>query len=134
MKHWMYVIIACLTILCGISCYTDAPALTGTFTCKVLDGKPLVPGSTITMIVSENKVHGNGGCNDYFASFKQRGTTISVGIITSSTMECPKPAAVLQQEASFIQLLSQAQEIGKKGNTVELMRDAKVLMTFTPMH
>jgi len=65
-------------------------------------------GTTVTLEFSkEGSITGSAGCNHYFASYKMKGTKITIGQAGSTMMYCGGEG-VMEQESAYLALLTQA--------------------------
>ena len=84
----------------------------------------VISGTTITAIyAADGSVSGSAGCNRYFASYNVTGTSLSIGPAGSTKMYCGTPG-VMQQESSYLTLLSQVTTFTIEGDRLSLA-DAK---------
>lgn len=56
----------------------------------------------------DHRVTGSAGCNRYFASYKQTGESITIGVPGATRRACAEPAGVMEQEAAFLAALASA--------------------------
>ncbi len=75
-------------------------------------GTQLLPNTKITAQFKDGKLSGNGGCNQYNASYKQPQDDgfgrIMIGKIASTRMFCGD--GISEQESSYFQALEQVRE------------------------
>jgi len=84
----------------------------------------VLAGTSITAVFGpEGSVSGSAGCNRYFASYTMTETSLSIGTAGSTKMACGTPG-VMQQESTYLSLLSQAKTYTIKGDKLTLA-DAK---------
>jgi heat shock protein HslJ len=84
----------------------------------------LLEGSAISAAFDdENRVSGNSGCNDYFATWLASDGAIHIGAIGSTRRLCDEPAGIMEQEAEYQAALQSARTYTIVGNNME-MRDA----------
>ena len=85
-------------------------ALVGTvWNLSTLNGKPLVPTTSITAEFSEDgKVGGSAGCNNYSAAYEVDGNKINfkMSLTAMTLMACPDP--VMKQETAYLAALEAA--------------------------
>lgn len=79
----------------------------------------------------DGKISGSAGCNHYFASSAQKGSSITIGSAGSTMMYCGEPG-VMDQEQAYLSLLSQVNTLILVGDTLTFS-DAKgtQILTFT---
>ena len=84
----------------------------------------VIAGTTITTIFGDDgRVAGSAGCNRYFAQYTVTGRSLSIGPAGSTKMFCGTPG-VMQQESTYLALLSQATTITVDGDRLTVS-DAK---------
>jgi heat shock protein HslJ len=84
----------------------------------------VLAGTTITAVFgADGSVSGSAGCNRYFASYNVTGTSLSISSVGSTKMACGAPG-VMQQEGTYLTLISQAKTVTIKGDRLGLA-DAK---------
>ncbi len=92
-----------------------------------IDGEPILPGSKTTLIFEVDRIHGKGGCNDYFASYSLgEDGDIEFGLAGSTMMFCPDPEGVMDQEFSFLQTLAEVSSVSMEGGLLILKDEAGV--------
>lgn len=90
-----------------------------------------VKGKTPTLILENNKISGNAGCNNYFGNLVLDTTAgnFSVSNIGSTKMMCDN----METEANFLSMLREANKYVVNGNTLELYKNNLLLMKFTKL-
>jgi heat shock protein HslJ len=84
----------------------------------------VLAGTTITAVFTKDgSITGSAGCNRYFASYNVTGTSLQVSQAGSTKMACGAPG-VMQQESSYLTLISQAKAFTINGDRLTLA-DAK---------
>jgi heat shock protein HslJ len=89
-------------------------------------------GATVTLdFGEEGRITGSAGCNHYFASYKMKGTAITIGQGGSTLMYCAA-AGVMEQESAYLTLLNQAALLTVKNDRL-FLTDAKgkTILSFT---
>jgi heat shock protein HslJ len=90
----------------------------------------VIAGTTINAVFGEDgQVSGSAGCNRYFAKYNVTGTLLSIGPAGSTKMACGTPG-VMQQENTFLTLISQTKTFTIKGDRLTLA-DVKGTPTLT---
>jgi heat shock protein HslJ len=84
---------------------------TAVWTLSMINNKPLLPGTAITMQFKEGELAGFAGCNTYngiyTAELNDDGTyTITVGTLTTSRLACPQD--IMEQEQEYLTSIQQA--------------------------
>jgi heat shock protein HslJ len=80
----------------------------------------VLAGTTITAVFNKDgRITGSAGCNQYFASYNVTGTSLMVSQAGSTKMACGAPG-VMQQESSYLTLISQAKTFAIKGDRLTL--------------
>jgi heat shock protein HslJ len=90
-----------------------------------------IPGTVITAVFEDGRVRGSTGCNSYSGTYKVRGNNITVSEIIATEMACPEPEGVMQQETTFIQLLSEAESFQLTDGQLQTFAGHEAL-TFVP--
>lgn len=65
----------------------------------------------------EGKITGNGGCNQFFGSYKITGDTIKIGPLVSTRKGCP---GLLEAETAFFATLESAKSFAQDGDSLVL--------------
>ena len=65
---------------------------------------------------SSGALSGSGGCNQYSATYTVTGTSISITQPITTLMACPEP--IMQQESSYLSLLTKASRYNSLGDTL----------------
>jgi len=74
--------------------------------------KTPLPGSELTARFStDGQLSGSGGCNNYNGGFMAFDQTLRISNLTSSQTLCTEPAGVMEQEGTFLSLMSQASKM-----------------------
>lgn len=86
------------------------------------NGGPVLEGVQTTLVIeSSDRLVGNGGCNNYFASMMVEGDTLSVGTIGSTFMACEPE--IMEQESQFLAALQNATRFALRGDTLRVYSD-----------
>lgn len=87
-------------------------------------------GTTITAQFSaDGQMSGNGGCNDYSASFTAANGSLVIGPVASTQKACDP--AVMQQEQQYFAALAQVHSFDISGGSTLTLRDAGGAMQAT---
>jgi heat shock protein HslJ len=84
--------------------------------------RPLVEGSTITLMLAAGQAGGSGGCNSYGGTYQVDGTSISFGDITSTLLACAD-ASITEQEQRYFQALESAGQYEVVGDQLRITYD-----------
>jgi len=80
----------------------------------------VLAGTSITAVFgADGSVSGSAGCNHYFAPYTMTETSFSIGPAGSTKMACSTPG-VMQQESTYLSLLSQTKSYTIKGDKLTL--------------
>jgi heat shock protein HslJ len=85
-------------------------------------GVEIAEDTEIFVSFEDGEVTGNGGCNQFFGSYKIEGGAIAFGPIASTKMLCPDP--VQQNEDHLFEVLSQIAGFRRDGTELELTAEA----------
>lgn len=117
-------VIACLLVACsslGSGLAGGGPALAGSEWALVsLRGQPPLAGTTISLKFEADQAGGSSGCNSYGGSYTARGGRLTFTDIAATLMACLDPAGVMDQEAAYLQALSQAAGYRVTDNQLEI--------------
>ena len=72
-----------------------------------LGGIGLVPGSSITMDLTDGNTTGSAGCNTYDGAYELSGESISIGPLATTLKSCPEPPGLMDQENQYLTELQQ---------------------------
>ena len=99
-----------------------------------LNGQPPVAGGdtlTLSFAAGEERVSGNGGCNQFSGPYTQNGASLRIGPLISTRRACIEPAANAQETAYF-QALESANRYAIEGGQLVLYRGNDVVARFVP--
>ena len=135
-KHTLMAIVIGITLLSLAACNgadsTGNNPLDGTaWTLTAYRKTSPIPGTIITAVFEDGRVHGSAGCNSYSGSYQVSDNTITVSEIAITEMACLEPEGVMEQETTFIQLLSDAQTFRLTDGQLQTFAGHEAL-TFVP--
>ena len=109
-----------LVVLLSACGSTSATSLTGvTWTVTSLSGVDVDPSVTMTAnFGSDDKLTGNGGCNEYSAGYTVSGKDLTIDSPMSSMMSCNE--MVDQQESEYLYLLENSSTYEIKGSKLTI--------------
>ncbi|KAF5031880.1 META domain protein [anaerobic digester metagenome] len=92
----------------------------------------VIAGTTITAEFSpDGNVTGNAGCNSYGAGYVLDGANLTIEPPISTKMYCNEPEGVMEQENTYLNLLSSVSSNRVEGNRLSLANEAGTdLLTF----
>ena len=71
--------------------------------------KKVIANTQTTIQFSTERLSGSAGCNRYFAGYQLKNRyDLTIERIGATEMACPNPVGIMQQEHTYLQLLSQA--------------------------
>ncbi|MGB3626458.1 MAG: META domain-containing protein [Henriciella sp.] len=86
-----------------------------------ISGKPVQSGTKITFSFEDGgQIRGNGGCNAFNGSYDYTDGTLSFGPMAMTRKACVGP--VMQQEQTFVNVLSKATSVRFNGSDTLLLR------------
>jgi heat shock protein HslJ len=90
-------------------------------------------GTTVTLSFGANgDASGSGGCNHYSGRYQASGSSISIGGIAVTAMDCAEPAGVMEQEQAYLKALAAARTVRFEGDRLELRtEDGALAASFT---
>jgi heat shock protein HslJ len=78
-------------------------------------------GTSLTMVFGgDGKLSGSAGCNNYSASYRAEGGTLSIETPAATRMMCAQPEGRMAQEAQFLAALASATTARREGDRLEL--------------
>lgn len=104
---------------CGLLGGSDADLLGSKWELVSINGVRPLAGSSISLNFDKDSLGGNGGCNSYGGDYKVKGDKLSVSSVFSTEMYC-MTEGVMDQEATYLQLLSQVEKISIGGEELIL--------------
>jgi heat shock protein HslJ len=117
---------------CGGADSTSNDPLDGTaWTLMAYRKTSPIPGTVITAAFEDGRVQGSAGCNSYSGAYQVSGNTITVSAIAITEMACLEPEGVMEQETTFIQLLSDARTLKLTDGQLQTFAGHEAL-TFVP--
>ena len=82
---------------------------------------PVLSATAVTLAFEKDgRITGRAGCNGYFASYTIQGSTLAIGQAGSTMMYCSEPG-VMDQESTYLSLLSQATAFTVEGDSLFLV-------------
>ena len=92
---------------------------------------PVPEGVVVTLIMEGGSAGGNGGCNNYFASYVMETDHLDFGEIGSTQMACESPAGDV--EAAYFENLDLVARWTSEGGSVTMLSaDGAPLLYFVP--
>ncbi len=79
-------------------------------------------GVTVTATFANGTLSGNGGCNNYNASYTVDGNKLSIGQVTSTMMACTGAAGPV--EPPYLAILPKVATFSITGDTLELLNES----------
>ena len=136
LKYTLMVIVVGTILLSLAACNgagsTSSDPLDGTaWTLTAYRKTSPIPGTVITAAFEDGRVHGSAGCNSYSGSYQVSSDTITVSEIAITEMACLEPEGVMEQETTFVQLLSEAQTFRLTDGQLQTFAGHEAL-TFAP--
>ena len=93
-----------------------------------LNGEPVAPKVTSTLVISADSIGGNGGCNTYGGDLAETPTGIDISQVFSTMMACDG----LGQEQAFFAALEAADAFAIVKGNLRLLEDGTVRAEFAP--
>jgi heat shock protein HslJ/uncharacterized protein YraI len=85
----------------------------------------LIAGSSATLdFGTGGQVSGRSGCNNFSGPYRTNANNLSVGPLGGTSMSCPEPAGVMEQEAQILKALQSAATFRINGNMLEIKNAA----------
>jgi heat shock protein HslJ len=110
-----------LTLVQQIEKSEPAGDLIGTiWALTTLYGRPVVEGTEISMGISEDRIGGFAGCNNYSGAYEIEGNNIKIGPLASTMMMCLDPD-IMEQEQLYLAAVGSATSYKILANRLELI-------------
>ncbi len=93
-----------------------------------------IPGTTLTAMFEDGQVSGSAGCNSYSGSYQVNGDKITVGPTAITEMACMEPEGAMEQEMTFMELLTNAQTFQLTDEQMQIFRADGEALTFVPQN
>ncbi len=77
-------------------------------------------GATVTLQFADGRLSGSDGCNRYSGRYEASGSSISIGGIAVTDMNCASPEGVMEQEQAYLKALATAKSVRFEGDRLEL--------------
>lgn len=98
-----------------------------------INGQQPVPGSVVYAIFQDGQVSGSGGCNNYHASYQSDDQNLTISPLAMTRKACAEPAGVMEQEATFGQLMSSAATYSTANGMLTIFdANGSPMLIFTP--
>jgi len=97
---------------------------------KSLGGLDLVPGSTITMDLTDGTASGTAGCNTYSGFYEPSGTSISFGPMATTRAACPEPPGLMEQENQYLTELQNVEAYSMQSDGLQMFGSASPVTLF----
>ena len=124
-KSSLYFIFGSLLVLAGLfalsACDSSGNSLPGTaWTLTAINGNPVIEGTEPYLLFDEDSVGGNSSCNSTGGEYQVNGNKITFEGLFSTMMYCMDPEGVMDQEANFLNALSNAATFSISGNQLTI--------------
>ena len=89
--------------------------------------KKVIANTQTTIQFSTERLSGSAGCNRYFAGYQLTNRyDLTIERIVATEMACPDPVGIMQQEHTYLQLLSRAKAYYIRDGKLTLYNEDKV--------
>jgi len=96
-----------------------------------LNGFAPLDGTQISLEFSIGQVSGNAGCNHYGGSYQIQNDALSIKELYNTEMACQDVRGVMDQERTYLDLLSIANHLVLQGENLTLFNDSQTILVFT---
>ncbi len=97
-----------------------------------VDGAAPLTGTTQTLIFTDGKISGSGGCNSYGGTYSLDGDKIQIKDVFSTLMACMDPQGTMDQEASFFSSLGSAESYQLSKDSLQIRTTDGRTLDFVP--
>jgi len=134
-KRWVFLTILFLAILLNACAGNNSASVVDlegqTWTLVNLNGDDPLAGRHPTLEFEAGQVTGNTGCNHYGGSYQIDGDSIRFENLFSTEMACLDPEGIMQQEQTYLELLSAADRFERIDGTLTLSTFGGQTLVFT---
>ncbi|HEX5871158.1 MAG TPA: META domain-containing protein [Longimicrobium sp.] len=112
----------------------NAPLAGTSWTLVELNGQPVLPAGeplTLNFAADEQRVSGNGGCNQFSGPYTQNGASLRFGPLISTRRACVEEP-LNAQETAYFQALESTTRYSVEGGQLILYRGNQVVARFAP--
>ena len=89
--------------------------------------KKVIANTQTTIQFSTERLSGSAGCNRYFAGYQLKNRyDLTIERIVATEMACPDPVGIMQQEDTYLQLLSRSKAYYIRDGQLTLYNEDKV--------
>ena len=89
--------------------------------------KKVIANTQTTIQFSTERLSGLAGCNRYFAGYQLKNRyDLTIERIVATEMACPDPVGIMQQEDTYLQLLSRAKAYYIRDGQLTLYNEDKI--------
>ena len=89
--------------------------------------KKVIANTQTTIQFSTERLSGSAGCNRYFADYQLKNRyDLTIERIVATEMACPDPVGIMQQEDTYLQLLSRSKAYYIRDGQLTLYNEDKV--------
>jgi heat shock protein HslJ len=94
----------------------------------------ILPGTDVDITFgAASDIGGSAGCNTYSGSYIVSGASMAMTGISATKKVCDSPAGIMQQESTFLGLLSQTQTYSLNGSQLKFFNsNGQLLLEFAP--
>lgn len=134
MKRGIFALTAGLLAGCASGTIRDDGVLAGTtWGVERIDEVPADHAATTLRFVSESRVSGRAGCNQYAGAAQLGARTLRISETLATRMACEP--AIMQQEQRFLTALGAVRSFRREGDRLLLMDDGQhVRVRLGPLH
>jgi heat shock protein HslJ len=138
MKHKIMIQIMMIAALMLAGCQPAKPArldpLNGSaWQLRSASGFTLLPGSQLTAEFLDGQLSGFGGCNRFSGGYQASQGQFKVDSLAVTEMACLSPQGIMEQEAQYLNVLSQAAAYQLEGERLLLASSQGGALTFIPL-
>ena len=113
-----------LLVLVGLfalqGCAGGNPLEGTAWTLTDINSTPVIEGTQPYLVFEKDSAGGSGGCNNTGGEYKVAGNRLTFDYVFSTEMYCMDPEGVMDQESSFLNILSNAATFSISGNQLAI--------------
>ena len=99
----------------------------------LINGQKPLEDAPVTAQFEKGNLSGSAGCNTYKSGYQSDDKNLTIGAITATRQACAEPAGVMEQESSYLSLLSTAATYSTANGALTIFdASGAAILNYTP--